>query len=200
MTSSAPRPVTRLLVANRGEIACRIFRTAHAMGIASVAVYAPPDAGAKHVREADLAVPLRGSTVSDTYLDVAQVIAAAKAADADAVHPGYGFLAENAEFAEAVLAAGLTWVGPDPGPDPTHGLQGRVEGGCGGGRGAAAPVGSRGRGRRRGLGLSGVRRRIPSAGQGFGGWRRQGDAPGRGDGGAGRGRPVGAARGGRRVR
>ncbi len=107
-------PITRLLVANRGEIASRIFRTAHQRGLSTVAVYAPPDAAAPFVRMADLAVPLVGTSAGETYLDVEQLIAAARLAGADAVHPGYGFLAENPDFAQAVLDEGLVWVGPTP--------------------------------------------------------------------------------------
>jgi len=106
--------ITKLLVANRGEIARRIIRTAHAMGISSVAVYADSDNCAPFVREAAEKVALRGSSAKETYLDGAKLLAAAKLMAADAIHPGYGFLAENAEFAAAVLEAGLTWVGPSP--------------------------------------------------------------------------------------
>jgi len=107
-------PITRLLVANRGEIARRVFRTAHAMGIATVAVYADGDASAPFVGEADQAVALGGTTALETYLDMDKLLAAASRTSADAIHPGYGFLAENAEFAQAVIDAGLLWVGPSP--------------------------------------------------------------------------------------
>lgn len=106
--------ITKLLIAGRGEIARRIMRTAREMGIATVAVYADSDATAPFVREADEAVALRGATSAETYLDAAKILDAARRTGADAVHPGYGFLAENAEFAHAVIGAGLTWVGPRP--------------------------------------------------------------------------------------
>ncbi len=104
----------RLLVANRGEIARRVFATARAMGIETVAVYADGDAGAPFVAEADQAVALGGTSAAETYLDGAKVLAAALRTGADAIHPGYGFLSENAAFARAVIDAGLTWVGPPP--------------------------------------------------------------------------------------
>ena len=103
--------IRTLLVANRGEVARRVFRTCRELGIRTVAVYSPPDAGAPFVAEADAAVPLDGVR---GYLDVAQILAAAEATGADAVHPGWGFLAENAPFAEACMKAGLIWVGPPP--------------------------------------------------------------------------------------
>ena len=104
----------RLLIANRGEIARRIVRTAHAMGIETVAVFSEPDAGALHVREATSAYALGGTASADSYLRIDRLLDAAVATNADAVHPGYGFLSENADFAQAVIDAGLTWVGPPP--------------------------------------------------------------------------------------
>ncbi|GAA3431000.1 acetyl/propionyl/methylcrotonyl-CoA carboxylase subunit alpha [Kutzneria kofuensis] len=106
--------ITRLLVANRGEIARRVFRSCRLAGISPVAVFSDPDADAPFVAEADHAVRLPGAAPSETYLRIDALVAAAKATGADAVHPGYGFLSENAGFARAVLDAGLTWVGPSP--------------------------------------------------------------------------------------
>jgi propionyl-CoA carboxylase alpha chain len=104
--------ITRVLAANRGEIARRIFRACRQGGLGCVAVFSDPDAGAPHVAEADAAVRLPGSSPADTYLNGPAIVAAALAAGADAVHPGYGFLSEDAGFARAVQAAGLTWIGP----------------------------------------------------------------------------------------
>ncbi|WP_380786014.1 acetyl/propionyl/methylcrotonyl-CoA carboxylase subunit alpha [Sphingomonas sp. R86521] len=103
-----------LLIANRGEIACRIIRTARAMGIRTVAVYSDADAKALHVRQADEAVHIGASPARESYLRGDRIIAAALATGAEAIHPGYGFLSENAEFAQAVIDAGLVWVGPNP--------------------------------------------------------------------------------------
>lgn len=108
------QPISRLLVANRGEIARRINRTARAMGISTVAIYADGDANAPFVLEADSAIALQGKSTGETYLDVAKVLDAAKRSGADAIHPGYGFLSENQAFAQAVIDAGVKWLGPSP--------------------------------------------------------------------------------------
>ncbi|MBU1345559.1 MAG: acetyl/propionyl/methylcrotonyl-CoA carboxylase subunit alpha [Alphaproteobacteria bacterium] len=112
-----------VLVANRGEIACRVFRTAQRMGIRTIAVYSEADADALHVRQADEAVLIGPAAARESYLDQSKVLAAAKQAGAEAIHPGYGFLSENAEFAEAVVAAGMIWIGAPPASIRAMGLK-----------------------------------------------------------------------------
>jgi len=112
VTASTPRPIRKLLIANRGEIAVRIQRSCRDLGIETVAVYSDADRNALHVRFANQAVALGGNTPAESYLRGDRIIAAAKETGADAIHPGFGFLAENGEFADAVTAAGLAWVGP----------------------------------------------------------------------------------------
>ncbi|MDB5858131.1 MAG: carbamoyl-phosphate synthase large subunit [Ramlibacter sp.] len=119
--------IRRLLVANRGEIARRVLRSARSMGMATVAVYSEADAQALHVREAGRAYGLGGNTPAESYLRIDKLIAAARASGADAIHPGYGFLSENADFAQAVEDAGLLWIGPPAGAIRTLGNKSRAK-------------------------------------------------------------------------
>src|SRR6202790_5289149 len=109
-----PTPFNTVLIANRGEIALRIIRTSRRLGFGTVAIYSTADAGALHVHEADRAVHVGGSLPSQSYLNIARIIAAAQESGADAIHPGYGFLAENEDFAQACRDARLVFIGPSP--------------------------------------------------------------------------------------
>ena len=115
--------IKSLLIANRGEIACRVIRTARTMGIRTVAVYSDADRNALHVRQADEGVHIGASPARESYLVGERIIAAAKATKAEAIHPGYGFLSENADFAQAVSDAKLVWVGPKPASIRAMGLK-----------------------------------------------------------------------------
>jgi acetyl/propionyl-CoA carboxylase alpha subunit len=110
----ASHPMRKVLIANRGEIACRVIRSCRALGLGTVAVHSDADAGALHVAEADEAQRIGPAPAKQSYLVIGNILAAAKACGADAVHPGYGFLAENSDFAKAVADAGMTWIGPTP--------------------------------------------------------------------------------------
>src|SRR5690606_29606225 len=114
---------SKVLIANRGAIACRIIRTLRQMGIGSVAVFSEADAGSRHVVEADEAICVGPAPATESYLNVDAILAAAQAAGAQAIHPGYGFLSENTAFAEACEAAGIAFIGPTPDNIRTFGLK-----------------------------------------------------------------------------
>ena len=116
---------TSILVANRGEIACRVIRTAKAQGYRTIAVYSDADASAPHVQMADEAILIGASPVNESYLVAQKILAAAAQSGAQAIHPGYGFLSENADFARACEAAGLVFIGPDP--DAIHLMGNKAE-------------------------------------------------------------------------
>ena len=114
-----------VLIANRGEIACRIMRTAHRLGLRTIAIASEADAQAMHAQLADEAIVIGGSPANESYLDIDKVMAAVKASGAEAVHPGYGFLAENADLAQACIDAGVQFVGPSP--DAMRRMGGKAE-------------------------------------------------------------------------
>ena len=134
----------KLLIANRGEIACRVARTARRLGIRTVAVYSDADADAAHVAACDEAVHIGGPRPQESYLRGDVILEAARRTGAEAIHPGYGFLSENAEFAAACARAGIVFVGPSPRGDRRHGFEVRREGAHGkGGRAAHAGLSRR---------------------------------------------------------
>ena len=127
MNANLPFPLKSVLIANRGEIACRVIRTAKAMGMRTIAVYSDADRNAMHVKLADEAIHIGASPARESYLVIENIIAAAKSANADCIHPGYGFLSERAEFAEACSAAGVVFVGPPPAAIRAMGLKGEAK-------------------------------------------------------------------------
>jgi 3-methylcrotonyl-CoA carboxylase alpha subunit len=120
-------PLKSVLIANRGEIACRVIRTAKAMGMRTIAVYSDADRNALHVKMADEAHPIGPAPARESYLVIDKIIETAKRAKADCIHPGYGFLSERAEFAEACAAAGIVFVGPPPAAIRAMGLKGEAK-------------------------------------------------------------------------
>ena len=167
----------KVLVANRGEIAVRVVRALRELGIASVAAYSDADRGSLAVRLADEAAYVGPSPSSESYLRIDRMIDAAKRHGAEAIHPGYGFLSENAEFAEACAAAGIVFIGPPRGGDPQAGIE---NGGAATGDRGRRAGGSRDRARFVGMGRSarrGKRVGLSGAAQSVGGRRRQRDAP-----------------------
>ena len=166
-----------VLIANRGEIACRIIRTAKRLGMRTIAVHSEADARALFVAMADEAHPIGPAAARESYLDIGKIIAAAKASGAACIHPGYGFLSERAEFADACAANGIVFVGPPAVGDPRHGAEGRRESARRQGRRAGRAGLPR---RAPGAGVParrGREDRLPGADQGGCRRRRQGHAP-----------------------
>ena len=166
----------KLLIANRGEIACRIMRTARRLGIPTVAVYSDADRDALHVEMADEAVRIGPAAASQSYLDIAKIVAAAKETGADAIHPGYGFLSENAAFARALAKAHITFVGPNVKAIEAMGDKIEFEEACRQGKGLDRSWPSRGDRERQGGDEDRRRDRLSGDDQGLGRRRRQGHA------------------------
>ncbi len=166
----------KILIANRGEIACRVIKTARRLGLATVAVYSDADAAALHVRMADEAVHIGPAPVGQSYIVIERILEAVRASGAEAVHPGYGFLSERADFAEALAAAGVAFIGPPAGGDPGDGRQDHLQeaGGGGGGLDRAGVHGADRRRRPRGDDRRADR--LPGDDQGQRRRRRQGHA------------------------
>ena len=168
----------KILIANRGEIAVRVLRACHEMGIAAVVVYSEVDRAALHVRKADEAYPIGPAAASESYLNIPKILDVARQSGADAVHPGYGFLSENAKFAQACADVGVKFIGPTAAAMKCHGLENAGAASHGEGWSAVRARYIARIGVVRGSAPGGRKNRLSFDVEGCGGWRRERHAPG----------------------